>query len=126
MYVDYENMSEDEKQGYVYVISKLLGLQADATIERITPRVAEKVDEFLREANRCTLKIKLFAPLYIGGVLKNLFKIVRGLVIVVVLDIIEKIVLEVQSISAPCYFVLKRKYAQEIQYIFFEESVGIY
>jgi hypothetical protein len=123
MYRDYENMTIDEKRGYVYVISKLLGLSADATIERITPRVAAKVDEFLREANRCTFKIRLFGALFTGAP-QGLFAIIKNLGILVVLDILEKIVSKSQNIGMPCYFALKRKYAQEVQYIFFEEGIG--
>mgnify|MGYP000927005714 FL=1 len=53
----YKNLTEDQKKICMEVISKLLGLGADVTLERITPAVAKKVDEFLSEASACSDRI---------------------------------------------------------------------
>ena len=37
---------------------------------------------------------------------------------------IEGEVRKLNIIFAPCYFATRRKYAQEIQYIFFDEGIG--
>ena len=46
--VNYNSLTLEDKEKYVMIISRLLGLRADATIERITPAVAKKVDEVSR------------------------------------------------------------------------------
>lgn len=105
----YENLTEDQKKICMEVISKLLGLGADVTLERITPAVAKKVDEFLNEANKCSNRIAALG--YIAG-----------LILGTAFDIIARVqgwAKGANAIFAGCYFALKRKYAEEIQYLFF-------
>jgi hypothetical protein len=116
----YKNLTEDQKKICMEVISKLLGLGADVTLERITPAVAKKVDEFLSEASACSDRIAALgylSNLISGGSILNFVGLIGA-----ALDIIARIhgwAKGANVIFAGCYFVLKRKYAQEIQYLFF-------
>ena len=118
--MDYNNLTEDQKKICMEIISKLLGLSADVTMERITPAVAKKVDEFINEANDCSNKIAILGYLSMlvpgGTILKYIGYLGAAF------DIIARIegwAKGANAIFAGCYFVLKRKYAQEIQYLFF-------
>lgn len=116
----YENLTEDQKKICMEVISKLLGLGADVTLERITPAVAKKVDEFLNEANKCSNRIAALG--YIVGLIPggSILKFIGY--IGTAFDIIARVqgwAKGANAIFAGCYFALKRKYAEEIQYLFF-------
>ena len=122
----YENLTDGQKQLCYEVISRLLGLRADVTMERITPRVAKKVEEYINETTQCSDRIKN----YIAGFL---FLLPQGVLVKFVesvqdaIDQINEIEGEVRKLNiifAPCYFATRRKYAQEIQYIFFDEGIG--
>ena len=122
----YENLTDGQKQLCYEVISRLLGLRADVTMERITTRVAKKVEEYINETTQCSDRIKN----YIAGFL---FLLPQGVLVKFVesvqdaIDQINEIEGEVRKLNiifAPCYFATRRKYAQEIQYIFFDEGIG--
>lgn len=44
----------ETRKAYVEIASRLLGLGGDATVERMTPKVMEKIDEFLKATNDCS------------------------------------------------------------------------
>lgn len=122
----YENLTDGQKQLCYEIIARLLGLRADVTLERITPRVAQKVDEFIKETTECSGRIK--------GFINEILKVLPNKKIA---DFVGDIASAIEKVSnwegkakglspvfAPCYFVTKNKYAQEVQYIFFDEGIG--
>ena len=119
--VNYNSLTLEDKEKYVMIISRLLGLRADATIERITPTVAKKVDEFLDEAARCTKRIERVNKIFIALGRGNIMKAIKQ-TIEMWLDELERD--QADYINIACYVILKRKYAQEVQYIFFMEGIG--
>ena len=99
----YENLTDGQKQLCYEVISRLLGLRADVTMERITPRVAK---EYINETTQCSDRIKN----YIAGFL---FLLPQGVLVKFVgsvqdaIDQINEIEGEVRKLNiifAPCYF----------------------
>lgn len=56
-------MSDEAKKLYVYVIENFLKLRP-TNIERISVNVAKKVDEFLREMNYCTRRLRIFTNIF--------------------------------------------------------------
>lgn len=123
----------EEKEAYVDIIGKLLGLPADATVDRITPAVVKMVDEFLAKIKDCVKQIKFGYELYsdLTSYLEalKLMQTTRSRNIILehiktrVKQIVEKEVDKVLEIA--CYAALKRKYAQEVQYLFFMGSKEI-
>ena len=123
---DYTNLTEGQKQLCYEVISKLLGLSADVTIERITPAVAKKVEEYIKVTTECSDRIKKYIRLYLlllpSGILINLVGGVQDAIDRI--NEIEKQITGLNPIFAPCFFATRRRFAQEIQQIFFEEGIG--
>ncbi|KAA3684594.1 hypothetical protein [Campylobacter fetus] len=123
---NYKNLTDGQKQLCYEVISKLLGLKADVTMERITPRVAQKVEEYINETSSCSDRIKDFIFLYRNllpdGVLKKFTGDIQDAIDKV--NEIESKTKNLNIVFAPCFFTTKRRYAQEIQYIFFDEGIG--
>lgn len=121
----YENLTDEQKQLCYEIIARLLGLRADVTMERITPAVAQKVQEFLDEVSQCSGRAKQIMDAYFSlfGKMSKIYDFFGNIA-----DLIEKIY-EAEEKSkrmsvffAPCYFSAKNKYAQEIQYLFFMEG----
>lgn len=80
----------------------------------------QKVDEFLNEANKCSNRIAALG--YIAGLIPggSILKFIGY--IGTAFDIIARVqgwAKGANAIFAGCYFALKRKYAEEIQYLFF-------
>lgn len=63
----YENLNDEAKEIYAYVIEKYLGLSfysSEIMKEKITPEVAKKVDEFLKAMHDCTKQINFFTNIF--------------------------------------------------------------
>ncbi len=60
-------MSDEAKELYVYVIGNFLE-PIPANIEPININVAKKVDEFLREMNYCTRRLRIFTNIFLKQV----------------------------------------------------------
>lgn len=107
------------KERYVWIIANLLGLPADVTLERITASVMAKTDQFVTQVRLCS----------------TLIQVVKAAFIVLgsesIRDLAENVFNECKEILEMhkndytydgCYSAAKRKYAQEIQYLFFIEG----
>lgn len=116
----YENLTDGQKQLCYEIIARLLGLEADVTLERITPRVAQKVDEFIKGTTECSSQMKGF----INEILKVLLNRKIADFVGSVASAIEKVsnwegkAKRLSPAFAPCYFVTRRKYAEEVWGIF--------
>lgn len=117
---NYDNMTDEQKMYYVMFISRILGLGSDATIERITPSVAMKVDEFISAAEQCTRRLAIFSVLVGFLPFNTLYSYVGNIgTIGYVLGEIEAKLKRANAISIMCYFTLKRNYANEVLLLFF-------
>jgi hypothetical protein len=116
----YENLTDGQKQLCYEIIARLLGLEADVTLERITPRVAQKVDEFIKETTECSGQMK--------GFINEILKVLPNRKIA---DFAGSVASAIEKVSnwegkakrlspafAPCCFVTRRKYAEEVWGIF--------
>ena len=122
----YENLTDGQKQLCYEIIARLLRLRADVTLERITPRVAQKVEEFFNETAECSGRIKEFIKKFMSKLPQNKLTNYAGKIVDAINDVseFEGKIKGLNPIFAPCYFVTKNKYAQEVQYIFFDEGIG--
>lgn len=124
----------ETKEAYVEVIAEILGLRADATINRITPAVIKKVDEFINKIETCLQHFKDAYGYYscLGSLLDliktyqaNKNQIIATVILGKIKSEIVNILLEeklTQLVQLACYVTIKRTYAQEVQYLFFMGS----
>lgn len=108
------------KEAYVEAASRLLGLRADATVERMSPKAMDKIDEFLQEVYKCN-RVPSFILSCIGEIINTLLprKISNVATAIIEIKKLENAIKRQNPIFAGCYFAAKNKYAQELQYIFF-------
>lgn len=115
------------KQKYVDIARVFLGLQADATIERMTPEAMREIDLFLADCSICTQKVDFVARAMLYGALANggmwpLLSYVKETINFLkdcenkYQDIKRKV-----RIYPTCYALNKRKYSQSLQFIFFNQ-----
>lgn len=107
-------MTNQEKQNYMNFISSVLDLKADVTIERITPEIVAKVDEFINQVATCTRRVNNITNIFkaLGnGKLKDIAEEILNAYI----DELEEKRSDYANLI--CYSALKNRYAQEIQYI---------
>lgn len=112
-------VSTEVKKAYVEVAAKLLGLSTDATIERMTPKAMDKIDEFLKttyEQNSFPRQVLSITANIISLLLprdaSNAWEAIRA-----IQDMHEKIN-RINPIFIGVYLAAKHKFAQELWFIF--------
>lgn len=109
--MNYENLTDEQKEIYVNIIQKYLQLNT-VTIENITPDIEKEVDMFLQELHDCTKRIKIFTNIFSKA------NTIIGLIVAIgkekSKEELEKAFKKLQNAFIPCYSVLKNKYAQSI------------
>ena len=111
------NLTQDQRDSYIEVITQILGVNAvNVTADNLDLEIVTEVDNFIKEAQDCTKRIRIVTNLF-----KSLTDI-RKLAFTVVKEIVKGI--KNSYIWAPCYFVLKPKYASIIGGLFAKKGGG--
>jgi hypothetical protein len=114
----YENLNDEAKEIYAYVIEKYLGLSfysSEIMKEKITPEVAKKVDEFLKAMHDCTKQINFFTNIFKkSNTIIGLIKAIGKEKAKEELTTAFNKTIKNRRYSIVCYSVLKRTYANEI------------
>lgn len=114
------NLTQDQRDSYIEVITQILGVNGvNVTADNLDLEIVTEVDNFIKEAQDCTKRIRIVTNLF-----KSLTDI-RKLAFAVVKEIVRN--LKNQNISylwAPCYFVLKPKYARIVGELFAKKGGG--
>jgi hypothetical protein len=62
--IDYNNLTDDQKDVYAQFIRDYLRFGPDITPDRVTPEAAQIVDKFIKALHDCTRRIKVFTNLF--------------------------------------------------------------
>ena len=107
--MNYENLTDEQKEVYAFVINKYLGF-GNVTIEQITPKIAQIVDDFLKAMSDCTKRLKIFTNIFSKA------STIFGLVIAIGKEAAKEELNNALSktISLPCYTAGFRNYQDKI------------
>jgi hypothetical protein len=62
--VDYNNLTDEQKEVYAEAIRDFLRFGPEITKDRISPEAAKILDEFLKEVHNCSRLVKVFTNLF--------------------------------------------------------------